>query len=108
MLEKKSALIKILLFYGEMSVMTRAEYNLLCKDYGFVNKNDLAYYKTYVVLIFYPNSNKSTGKLSVFDVDGYTEIKKFNDAVKKIQETIVYLKELEYLKKVTKMNEDFE
>lgn len=34
MLEKKSALIKIYLFIGEMSVMNKHEYDNICKGYG--------------------------------------------------------------------------
>ena len=34
MLEKKSALIKLYLFIGEMSVMNKQEYDNICKEYG--------------------------------------------------------------------------
>lgn len=82
--------------------MTRTELNLLCKDYGFVIKNDMAYYKTYVIMIFFP-SNKNNGILNVFEKDGFTSVKNYNDAVKKINVTMEYIKELEYLRKVAIM-----
>ena len=83
--------------------MTRTEYNLLCKDYGFVIKNDImAYYKTYVVLMFFPSDNNN-GKLNVFEKDGFIEVKNYKDAVKKINVTMEYIKELEYMRKVSIM-----
>ena len=63
-------------------------------------KNDtMAFYKTYVVLMFFP-TNKNNGKLNVFEKDGFIEVKNYKDAVEKINVSMEYIKELEYLRKV--------
>ena len=65
-LEKKSALIKILLFLGEMSVMTNDELNELVLSYGLKAERQVNYiyciYKDLVVLMY----DNSDGKVSVW------------------------------------------
>ena len=106
MLEKKSALIKFLIFFGEMSVMTNSELNELVISYGLKADRQENYiyciYKDLVVLM-YDNSN---GKVAVWMGDNFSNYMDLKSDIEVIlKNTIIETKkeELEYkLKKIAK------
>lgn len=103
---KKSALIKFLIFFGEMSVMTNSELNELVISYGLKADRQENYiyciYKDLVVLM-YDNSN---GKVAVWmghNFSNYMDLKSDIEVI--LKNTIIETKkeELEYkLKKIAK------
>jgi len=103
---KKSALIKFLIFFGEMSVMTNSELNELVISYGLKADRQENYiyciYKDLVVLM-YDNSN---GKVAVWMGDNFSNYMDLKSDIEVIlKNTIIETKkeELEYkLKKIAK------
>ena len=108
MLEKKSALIKTLLFFGEMSVMTNSELNELVISYGLKVEKRVNYiyclYKKLVVLMY----DISDGKTAVWMGSGfsyYMDLK--SDIELKLKNTITELKKEELEYKLNEIKNDF-
>ncbi len=105
---KKSALIKILLFYGEMSVMTNSELNELVISYGLKAERQENYvyciYKDLVVLMY----DNSDGKVAVWmghNFSDYMDLK--SDAEVILKYTIMETKKEELEIKLGKIAKDF-
>jgi hypothetical protein len=105
---KKSALIKTLLFFGEMSVMTNSELNELVISYGLKVEKRVNYiyclYKKLVVLMY----DISDGKTAVWMGWGfsyYMDLK--SDIELKLKNTIIEFKKVELENKLVKIGEDF-
>lgn len=105
--KKKSALIKFLIFFGEMSVMTMNELNELVISYGLKAERQENYiycmYKDLVVLV-YDNSN---GKVSVWmghNFSNYMDLKSDIEVI--LKNTIIETKkeelEIKQLREETK------
>ena len=108
MLEKKSALIKLYCFFGEMSVMTKTELNELIISYGLKVEKRVNYiyclYKKLVVLMY----DISDGKTAVWMGTGfsyYMDLK--SDIAVNLKNTIIELKKIELECKLGKIAEDF-
>ena len=108
MLEKKSALIKFLIFYGEMSVMTNSELNELIISYGLKAERQENYiyciYKDLVVLMY----DNSDGKFSVWmgtDFSDYMDLKSEIEVI--LKNTIIESKKEELEIKLGKIAKDF-
>lgn len=109
MLEKKSALIKTLLFYGEMSVMTNNELNDLIISYGLKAERQENYvyciYKDLVVLMY----DNSDGKVSVWMGDNFSEYMDLkSDAEVILKYTIMESKKEELKLKLENIDDDFQ
>lgn len=105
---KKSALIKILLFYGEMSVMTNSELNELIISYGLKAERQENYvyciYKDLVVLMY----DNSDGKVSVWMGDNFSDYMDLKSDVEPIlKNTIIENKKEELEYKLGKIAKDF-
>jgi hypothetical protein len=105
---KKSALIKFLIFFGEMSVMTNSELNELVISYGLKEEKRVNYiyclYKKLVVLMY----DISDGKTAVWMGGGfsyYMDLK--SDIELKLKNTIIEFKKVELENKLVKIGEDF-
>ena len=105
---KKSALIKFLIFYGEMSVMTNSELNELVISYGLKVEKRVNYiyclYKKLVVLMY----DISDGKTAIWMGIGfsyYMDLK--SDIELKLKNTITELKKEELDKKLDEIKNDF-
>ena len=108
MLEKKSALIKLYSFFGEMSVMTNSELNELVISYGLKAERQENYiyciYKDLVVLMY----DNSDGKVSVWMGDNFSEYMDFKSDIEVIlKNTIIESKKEELEIKLGKIKEDF-
>ena len=105
---KKSALIKTLLFYGEMSVMTNSELNELVISYGLKAETQENYiYCIYnkLVLLMY---DKSDGKTSVWMGSGFSDYMDLKLDVEVIlKNTIIENKKEELEYKLEQIKEDF-
>lgn len=105
---KKSALIKFLIFYGEMSVMTNSELNELIISYGLKADRQENYiyciYKDLVVLMY----DNSDGKVSVWmgtDFNDYMDLKSDVEVI--LKNTIIETKKEELEIKLGKIAKDF-
>ena len=105
---KKSALIKFLIFYGEMSVMTNSELNELIISYGLKAERQENYiyciYKDLVVLMY----DNSDGKVSVWmgtDFSDYMDLKSEIEVI--LKNTIIESKKEELEIKLGKIAKDF-
>lgn len=108
MLEKKSALIKTVLFYGEMSVMTNSELNELVISYGLKVEKRVNYiyclYKKLVVLMY----DISDGKTAVWMGTGFSDYMDLKSDVEVIlKNTIIESKKEELEIKLGKIAKDF-
>ena len=105
---KKSALIKLYSFFGEMSVMTNNELNELIISYGLKAERQENYiyciYKDLVVLMY----DNSDGKVSVWMGDNFSEYMDFKSDIEVIlKNTIIESKKEELEIKLGKIKEDF-
>ena len=105
---KKSALIKFLIFFGEMSVMTNSELNELIISYGLKTERQENFiyciYKDLVVLMY----DNSDGKVSVWmgtDFSDYMDLK--SDVEETLKNTIIEYKKEELEIKLGKIAKDF-
>ena len=105
---KKSALIKILIFYGEMSVMTNSELNELVISYGLKAERQVNYiyclFKDLVVLMY----DNADGKCAVWmgsDFSHYMDSKTDIEAI--LKNTIIETKKEELEWKLGKIENDF-
>lgn len=108
MLEKKSALIKNLSFFGEMSVMTNSELNELIISYGLKADRQINYvyclYKDLVILMY----DNDDGKAAVWMGDNfsyYMDSKTDIEAI--LKNTIIETKKEELEWKLGKIAKDF-
>lgn len=105
---KKSALIKFLIFYGEMSVMTNSELNELIISYGLKAERQENYiYCIYMdlVVLMYDNSD---GKVSVWmghNFSDYMDLKSDIEVI--LKNTIIETKKEELEIKLGKIAKDF-
>lgn len=105
---KKSALIKTLLFFGEMSVMTNSELNELVISYGLKAERQIHYiyclYKKLVVLMY----DISDGKTAVWMGMGFSYYMDLKSEVEvALKNTIIELKKEELEWKLGKIKNDF-
>ena len=105
---KKSALIKTLLFYGEMSVMTNSELNELIISYGLKTERQENYiyciYKDLVVLMY----DNSDGKVSVWMGDNFSDYMDLKSDAEPILKYIIMETKKEELEiKLGKIAKDF-
>lgn len=105
---KKSALIKTLLFYGEMSVMTNSELNEFIISYGLKAERQENYiyciYKDLVVLMY----DNSDGKVAVWMGDNFSDYMDLKSDVEVIlKNTIMETKKEELEIKLKKIAKDF-
>lgn len=105
---KKSALIKFLIFFGEMSVMTNSELNELIISYGLKTERQENFiyciYKDLVVLMY----DNSDGKVSVWmgtDFSDYMDLKSDVEVI--LKNTIIEYKKEELEIKLGKIAKDF-
>lgn len=108
MLEKKSALIKFLIFFGEMSVMTNSELNELVISYGLKAEKQVNYvyclYKKLVVLMY----DNSDGKAAVWMGTGFSYYMDLKSNIEvTLKNTIIELKKEELEWKLGKIENDF-
>lgn len=105
---KKSALIKLYLFIGEMSVMTNNELNELIISYGLKAERQENYiyciYKDLVVLMY----DNSDGKVSVWMGTDFSDYMDFKSDIEVIlKNTIIESKKEELEIKLGKIAKDF-
>ena len=105
---KKSALIKTLLFFGEMSVMTNSELNELVISYGLKTERQIHYiyclYKKLVVLMY----DISDGKTVVWMGMGFSYYMNLKSEIEvALKNTIIELKKEELVRKLGKIENDF-
>ena len=105
---KKSALIKLYYFFGEMSVMTNSELNELVISYGLKVEKRVNYiyclYKKLVVLMY----DISDGKTAVWMGSGFSYYMDLKSDISVIlKNTIIELKKIELECKLGKIAEDF-
>ena len=110
MLEKKSALIKTLFFYGEMSVMNNEVFNKLVEEYGFELRKDpiedgpIACYHGRIVMYLL-----TSNLIDVLDEYGnYYSTDSESDCREWLNEVLKFLKQQELERKIRKMDKDFE
>lgn len=109
MLEKKSALIKLYSFFGEMSVMTNSELDELVLSYGLKVEKRVNYiyclYKKLVVLIY----DISDGKTAIWMGIGFSYYMDLKSEIElKLKNTIKELKKEELEYKLGKIKNDFQ
>ena len=105
---KKSALIKILSFYGEMSVMTNSELNELVISYGLKAERQVNYiyclFKDLVVLMY----DNADGKCAVWMGTGFSHYMDSKTDIEAIlKNTIIETKKEELEWKLGKIENDF-
>ena len=105
---KKSALIKFLIFYGEMSVMTNSELNELIISYGLKAERQENYiyclYKKLVVLMY----DISDGKAAIWMGIGFSYYMDLKSDIEVIlKNTIIESKKEELEIKLGKIAKDF-
>lgn len=105
---KKSALIKLYLFIGEMSVMTNSELNELVLSYGLKVEKRVNYiyclYKKLVVLMY----DNSDGKTAVWMGSGFSYYMDLKSNIElNLKNTIIELKKEELENKMRKIAKDF-
>lgn len=108
MLEKKSALIKTLIFFEEMSVMTNSELNELVISYGLKAERQVNYiyclYKKLVVMIY----DNTDGKTAVWMGTGFSYYMDLKSNIEvELKNTIIELKKEELELKLGKIENDF-
>lgn len=106
---KKSALIKILVFYGEMSVMTNSELNELVISYGLKAERHVNYihclYKDLVVLMY----DNADGKSAVWMGTGFSHYMDLKTEIEAIlKNTIIETKKEELELKLEQIKNDFQ
>ena len=106
---KKSALIKILVFYGEMSVMTNSELNELVISYGLRTERRIYYmyclYKDLVVLMY----DNADGKAAVWMGTGFSHYMDLKSEIEAIlKNTIIETKKEELENKLGQIKNDFQ
>lgn len=105
---KKSALIKTVLFYGEMSVMTNSELNELVISYGLKAEKQVNYvyciYKDLVILMY----DNADGKAAVWMGDNFSYYMDSKSNIEVIlKNTIIETKKEELEWKLGKIENDF-
>lgn len=105
---KKSALIKTLIFFGEMSVMTNSELNELVISYGLKAERHVGYiyclYKKLVVLMY----DVSDGKTAVWMGTCFSYYMDLKSNIEvELKNTIIELKKEELELKLGKIENDF-
>lgn len=105
---KKSALIKILIFFGEMSVMTVKEFKKLVISYGLkLDQQEESYYGFYkdMIVIIYDDSYEEA---TVWMGTGFSEYMDLKSEIEEmLKNTIIELKKEEFDNKLKKIYNDF-
>ena len=109
MLEKKSALMKFLIFFGEMSVMTIEGFKDLVISYGLkLDQQEESYYGFYkdMVVIIYDDSYEEATVWIGTNFSDYMNLKSEIEAI--LKNTLIELKDEELKNKLGKIKNDFQ
>lgn len=106
---KKSALIKILIFFGEMSVMTMEEFKDLIISYGLkLDQLEESYYGFYkdMIVIIYDDCYKEAAVWLGTNFSDYMGLKSEIEAI--LKNTLIETKKEELENKLGKIKNDFQ